>query len=205
MTSASRSAPPTGDGAFGAIVLTGGASSRMGADKALLEWDGRRAVDRVAALARAAGAATVLTVGRDHGLPHVADDTPGAGPVGGVLAGARALSEGGVSEGRLERMLVLAVDAPTIAPADLAPLLAAQGAGAFYEGLFVPMVLRLDALPPDAESGWPLRRLVERAGLTPLQAAPQALARLRGANTPQERAALGGGQPLSPGERGSRP
>lgn len=172
---------------FGAIVLTGGASSRMGADKALLAWNGRRAVDLIAALAEAAGAAVVLTVGRDHGLPHVADDTPGAGPVGGVLAGARALAERG-----LERMLVLAVDAPTAAPADLAPLLAAQCAGAFYEGLFVPMVLRLDALPPDAEPGWPLRRLVERAGLTPLPVAPEALARLRGANTPGERAALGG-------------
>ncbi|HWU81604.1 MAG TPA: NTP transferase domain-containing protein, partial [Caulobacter sp.] len=32
---------------FGAIILTGGASRRMGADKAALDWGGQRAVDRV--------------------------------------------------------------------------------------------------------------------------------------------------------------
>jgi molybdopterin-guanine dinucleotide biosynthesis protein A len=170
---------------FGAIILTGGDSRRMGADKALLDWDGQRAVDRVAALATAAGAVRVLTVGRDHGLEHVEDPVPGAGPVGGVLAGARALAAHGLS-----RMLVLAVDAPTATARDLAPLLAAAEPGAVYEGLPVPMVVTLAALPTDAEAGWPLRRLVERAGLAALPCDEAVRARLRGANTPEERAAL---------------
>ena len=170
---------------FGAIILTGGASRRMGADKALLEWDGQRAVDRVAALARAAGAGRVLTAGRDHGLEHVADPQPGAGPVGGVLAGCAALVAAG-----LTRALVLAVDAPTVILADLAPLLAAAGPGAFYEGLPVPMMVVLDALPRDAEAGWPLRRLAERMGLVALPCDEAVRLRLRGANTPEERARL---------------
>ncbi|CAN5142884.1 molybdenum cofactor guanylyltransferase [soil metagenome] len=172
---------------FGAIILTGGGSVRMGADKALLDWGGQRAVDRAAALAMAAGAARVLTAGRDHGLEHVADAQHGAGPVGGVLAGARVLAASG-----LTRMLVLAVDAPTVTVGDLAPLLAASDPGAFYEGLPVPMVVTLDALPGDAEAGWPLRRLVERAGLAGLPSDDVVRARLRGANTPEERAALSG-------------
>jgi molybdopterin-guanine dinucleotide biosynthesis protein A len=90
----------------------------------------------VAALATAAGAVRVLTAGRDHGLEHVDDPAPGAGPVGGVLAGARALAAHG-----LTRALVLAVDAPTVTVEDLAPLLAAAEPGAFYDGLPVPMVL----------------------------------------------------------------
>lgn len=172
---------------FGAIILTGGGSRRMGADKAVLDWDGQRAVDRVAALAAAVGAVHVLTAGRDHGLEHVEDPEPGAGPVGGVLAGARVLAAAG-----LARMLVLAVDAPTVTVEDLAPLLAVAGPGAFYEGLPVPMVVTLAALPDDAEAGWPLRRLVERAGLAALPCDEAVRARLRGANTPEERAALAG-------------
>lgn len=170
---------------FGAIILTGGASRRMGADKAALDWGGQRAVDRVAALARAAGAVRVLTAGRDLGLEHVDDPAPGAGPVGGVLAGARALAAHG-----LTRALVLAVDAPTVTVEDLAPLLAAAAPGAFYDGLPVPMVVILAALPAEAEAGWPLRRLVERAGLAGLACDEAVRARLRGANTPEERAAL---------------
>ena len=164
---------------LGAIILCGGASRRMGRDKAVLDWDGRRAVDRVATLARAAGAEALVAAGADLGLPWVPDDEAGAGPVGGVLAGARALGT--------ERLLVLAVDAPTATVEDLTPLLANGG---FYEGLPVPMVVEAAALPVDAEAGWPLRRLVERAGLKALAVPEGALGRLRGANTPEEVRAL---------------
>lgn len=164
---------------LGAIILCGGGSRRMGRDKAVLEWDGVRAVDRVAALARAVGAQTLVTAGADLGLPWVPDEDVGAGPVGGVLAGARMLD--------CERLLVLAVDAPTVTAEDLAPLLAAGG---YYEGLPVPMVVETATLPADAQAGWPLRRLVERAGLMALPVPEGALARLRGANTPEEREAL---------------
>ncbi|NQE63903.1 molybdenum cofactor guanylyltransferase [Caulobacter sp. RHG1] len=164
---------------LGAIILCGGASRRMGRDKAVLDWGGARAVDRVAALARAVGAQALVTAGADFGLPWVPDEDAMAGPVGGVLAGARFLGT--------ERLLVLAVDAPTVTVDDLAPLLPGGG---HYEGLPVPMVLEAAALPVEAQAGWPLRRLVERAGLAALAAPEGALARLRGANTPEERADL---------------
>jgi LacI family transcriptional regulator len=44
----------------------------MGTDKALLDWDGRRAVDRVAALAREAGAVRVMTALKAAGVPQEA-------------------------------------------------------------------------------------------------------------------------------------
>lgn len=171
---------------LGAIILTGGASSRMGEDKALLDWAGVRAIDRVAQLARALGAEPVVTAGQgDYGLPNVADDQPLGGPVGGVLAGARALAAAGC-----RRAVVLAVDAPTLQPEDLAPLMAAADPGAVYEGLHLPMKLELAAIPATAEAGWPVMRLAERAGLARLACPPGAALRLRGANTPKERAAL---------------
>ncbi len=171
----------TREARLGAIILCGGGSVRMGRDKALLEWGGVRAVDRVAALARAAGAEAVLTAGRDYGLDWVPDPQEGAGPVGGVLAGAAALRARGCL-----RALVLAVDAPTLTAEDLAPLLAAE-AGATFDASPVPMVLPLEAMPEGAQAGWPLRRLVERAGLAVLECPEEAKARLLGANTPQER------------------
>lgn len=170
---------------FGVLILTGGGSTRMGRDKAALAWGGVRAVDRLAALAQALGAARVLTVGAGLGLPFVPDPEPGAGPVGGVLAGAAALRAAG-----LEWALILAVDAPTITAEDLAPLLAAEAPGAAFAGLPLPMVVSLSALPEDAEAGWPLRRLVERARLAVVAVPVEAEARLRGANTPEEWAAL---------------
>ncbi|MEO8114856.1 MAG: NTP transferase domain-containing protein [Phenylobacterium sp.] len=171
---------------LGAMILTGGASSRMGVDKAAMLWSGRRAVDRVADLAAEAGAAAMVTVGgHDYGLPVVLDEPALGGPVGGVLAGAAALRAAGC-----DRLLVLAVDAPTLRLEDLAPLLAEGGPGAAFAGLHLPMVMALDALPAEAEASWPMARLADRAGLARLICPPEAALRVRGANTPAERELL---------------
>ncbi len=171
---------------LGAMILTGGASSRMGEDKAVVDWAGRRAVDRVADLARAAAAQAIVTVGpRDYGLTAVPDDAPFGGPVGGILAGARALAARGCT-----RALVLAVDTPTLTAADLAPLLAHEGPGAAYEGLHLPLVLDLAAIPSNAAAGMRISALAAEAGAARLAVPPGAAARLRGANTPDEHAAL---------------
>lgn len=171
---------------LGAMILSGGASSRMGADKGEQGWLGRRAVDRVADVARAVGATTLVTVGeRDYGLPQVADDPPQGGPVGGVQAGAAFLRRAGCA-----RALVLAVDAPTLVGKDLAPLLSASGVGAAYEGLHFPLVFDLTALPPDAQPDWPMARFAEMIGVLRLACPEHARLRLRGANTPDERVAL---------------
>lgn len=169
---------------LGVVILTGGAGQRMGADKAELAWGGRRAVDRLAELARELGATAIVSAGaRDYGLPIAVEDPPGGGPVAGLVAGARAL------EG-CTRALVLAVDAPTVTADDLAPLLASTPPGAAYAGLHLPMVIAVAAIPADAGAGWPMGRLVERGGLSRLAVPPDSEARLRGANTPAEREAL---------------
>lgn len=169
---------------LGAVILVGGASARMRQDKALLDWGGQRAVDRVADLAHALGASRVLTAGADYGLPFVLDPSPQAGPVSGILAAAERLAAEGY-----DRALILAVDAPTLTPEDLAPLLEPVE-GAYYEAYPLPMVLPLAAINGAAKADWPLRRLVERAGLKPFQPTAEIALRLRGANTPEERAAL---------------
>ena len=82
-------------------VLAGGASSRMGADKAFIEIEGEPMVARAAGALRAAGAAPVVVVGGDRsrlsalGLDHVPDRHPGQGPLGGVITALGALGGSG--------------------------------------------------------------------------------------------------------------
>lgn len=167
------------------VILCGGSSSRMGQDKALLDWRGVTALDHLAALSRDVGIQMVLTAGADHGLPAVLDANPGEGPCGGILAAALRLRAASYV-----RALILAVDAPTLIASDIRPLLEACGPGAAYEGLPLPMVIDLAAVPATTESKWPLKRLVQAAGLFVLPCSEEAKPRLRGANTPEERLRL---------------
>lgn len=168
---------------FSAIILAGGRSARMGADKATLQWNCERTVERVWHLAREAGASEVVVAGGDYGLPFVSDAVTHGGPVGGVLAGVAAL-------GSAERFLILAVDAPTLLVEDLRQLLAAGPPGAAFRGQPLPMVVWRDAVSYSLRSDSPLRQFVERAGLQNITQPRDASARLRGANTPAEWRAL---------------
>jgi molybdenum cofactor guanylyltransferase len=76
---------------FAGAVLCGGASRRMGRDKALIAVEGRTLARRVADVLAAAGATDVIAVGGDadalaaEGLVPVPDAAPGAGPLTGVV------------------------------------------------------------------------------------------------------------------------
>src|SRR5690606_29522274 len=87
--------PATAADAWVGAVLCGGASRRMGRDKALLVIGGRPLARRVAGSLRAAGAAAVVAIGGDEGglraagLEVVPDDRPGEGPLGGLVTALR--------------------------------------------------------------------------------------------------------------------
>ena len=93
----------------------------MGTDKALLEVDGQRLVDRAAAVLGAV-ADPVIEVGPGwSGLPAVREDPPGSGPLAALSAGAAALR----ADGHDGPVLVLAVDMPRVG-VDLLRLLAGR-------------------------------------------------------------------------------
>lgn len=94
------------------LLLTGGASRRMGSDKALLELGGHRLVDRAAAVLGAV-AAPVIEVGPGwaSGLASVREDPPGSGPLTALWAGVEALRS------EPSAVLVLAVDMPSVSAA----------------------------------------------------------------------------------------
>lgn len=80
-------------GAFSGVVLCGGASRRMGRDKALIEIGGQAMASRVAEALWAAGATEVTAIGGDGpaltrlGLSVQADRAPGAGPLAATMQG----------------------------------------------------------------------------------------------------------------------
>jgi molybdopterin-guanine dinucleotide biosynthesis protein A len=115
-----------------AAVLAGGASRRMGRDKALMTLDGRTLLDRaVAAVASLAGDTFVVGDRASYhqfGVPVVADLFPGAGPLGGIATALR--------HARHEHVLVVACDMPFLS----LPLLRAMAAQPRDYDVLVPVI-----------------------------------------------------------------
>jgi molybdenum cofactor guanylyltransferase len=112
------------------FVLTGGRSSRMGRDKALLEIEGATLAGRIAARVRdAAGNATLIGgpgLGAAEkyaslGFPVLADLVEDAGPLGGILTALTSTHAGW--------NLIVACDMPAVTTEFLSGLLQAAIAG----------------------------------------------------------------------------
>jgi molybdopterin-guanine dinucleotide biosynthesis protein A len=137
------------------LVLAGGASTRMGEDKALLVFEGRPLIQRVAE--RLAGAAdpVLVATGRPGrlgsiGLPEVADSAVGRGPLAGLVAG--------LSASPHQLTAVVAVDMPYASPELLAFL------ASLHEDE--------DAVAPLGETGAePLHAVYSRSALPAMQEA----------------------------------
>lgn len=105
-----------------AVILAGGASTRMGRDKAWLPCDGQTLLERQAGLARKLRPRELFISGRADanysafGLPVLPDATPGLGPLPGILAALKASTA--------PLVLVLAVDLPLMQSEILESLLA---------------------------------------------------------------------------------
>ncbi|MEZ5137807.1 MAG: NTP transferase domain-containing protein [Acidimicrobiales bacterium] len=105
-------------------MLAGGASRRMGTDKALLEVDGVALARRAARALAAGGAGEVVLVGASAAVGDrmamdvVPDDRPGEGPLAGLATALRWAS----GRGGAEVLLVAACDQPDLEPALLAEL-----------------------------------------------------------------------------------
>ena len=113
---------------FSAVLLAGGASRRMGRDKALLPFGGRPLWERQVARLRALGPDEILGSGpRREGFPadlRCVADSPaaaGLGPLAGVAAALRAIAA--------PRALVVAVDLPELSEEFLRALLDRARAG----------------------------------------------------------------------------
>lgn len=92
------------------LVLAGGASRRMGRDKAVIVHEGERLVDRAVRVLLTICDEVLVASGDgarlDVAVPQVADPVAGAGPLAGLFAGLEAA--------RSPLLAVVAVDAPAV-------------------------------------------------------------------------------------------
>lgn len=150
------------------VVLAGGLSSRMGRDKALLQWKGRPLIEHLIATLQAAGISEVKVSGERPDYRGVADPLPHIGPIGGIAGIAASCGD--------SELLIVPVDMPRLQPALLRRLCDAKpGAGSVrFTGHVLPMRLRLDARCRDAlnaimasgdERSRSVRALQERVGV----------------------------------------
>src|ERR1035438_2296631 len=109
----------------GGFLLAGGKSTRMGTDKAFLEFGGQTLVDRaLTVMAAVCDSVTIVgdpakfaQYGSSKYGPVVADVFPGCGPLGGIHAA--------LAHSTAELNLILAVDMPLVSAELLAFLFAA--------------------------------------------------------------------------------
>jgi molybdopterin-guanine dinucleotide biosynthesis protein A len=126
----------------GGLLLTGGASTRMGMAKATLLVDGEP-LGRRAARLLVDVCDSVLEVGPGYTtLPAVVEDEPGAGPLAALVAGSDALGSRGP-------VILLACDYPFVTAAFLAELAHWPGPGTVVpldrDGVLQPACARYSA------------------------------------------------------------
>lgn len=127
-------------GAFAGIVLAGGASRRMGCDKARLAFGDGTLLDHSVRRLREAGADPVFVSGDRPAYASVPDRRPGQGPLGGIASVVSARPDL-----RDRVMVVVPVDTPYVSASALRRLASAcrQGLGAVYGDSPLPMAIRV--------------------------------------------------------------
>ena len=174
---------------FSAVLLASGQSTRMGRDKAALDFHGESLLRHQAEKLRRLGIEDLVIAGGKASLPGVRtvqDRFPGHGPLGGLHAGLEQIEN--------PSALVLPVDTPLVPDSLLLELLTAHRGGATVTAAFgniEPLIGVYDkALAPLCrellESGrCSVRRLLDATGCTAVEyrGSPEGLANC---NTPEE-------------------
>ncbi|NDD30844.1 MAG: molybdenum cofactor guanylyltransferase [Proteobacteria bacterium] len=144
-------------GRFGAVVLAGGQSRRLGRDKALLDIDGVACARRVLEAVRPLVGEICVVGGSnrfaDWGVAWLPDAVTDAGPLGGLITGLRALDA--------DASFALACDLPLLSTPVLARLQQAFEAAPEAPAVVVRHAGRLE----------PLVAIYNRAALPALEAA----------------------------------
>lgn len=148
-----------------ALVLAGGASTRMGTDKATLVVEGQRLIDRAIDAMAPNADGPIVVAGPDPGalaanVEVVEDpDGPRQGPLAGLVSGWRRLNDGRDTSGAaIDGVIVLSCDLPSVDRGVVQQLVEASIGGA-------------DVMAHDGERPQPLLAVYSRSTIERLVAA----------------------------------
>ena len=119
---------------FNGLILAGGQSSRMGQDKSQLLWNGVPLYQHMAGLLDQAGINRIM-ISSNHlqGANVIADKVPERGPLSGIHAALRQISDG-------QYLIVVPVDMPLL-PVEAIRQLSQEEHTCFYQDFTLPMLL----------------------------------------------------------------
>lgn len=161
------------------VIVAGGASRRMGRDKAFIELQGKPLVARVIERVRAVCSETIIIASdreafAQFGLPVVGDVYPGKGSLGGIFTGLKAARE--------PYVLALACDMPflderllryliSLAPGfDVVIPRASDPSSQFLSASASPVRPRIDRATAKERNLHPLHAVYAKSCLAPIQA-----------------------------------
>lgn len=157
------------------IVLAGGQSSRMGKNKALLEFKGRPLVRHMMGILSDAGLTDIFISGSVQGYSCIEDKIPFAGPMHGIK---NILQEKPDYKG----YLFVPVDMPLLTP-DLLHYLISQNGGGYFVDWPLPLFLRRPITINESAS---VQGFIEANSISPVAIPPVHETSMVNLNTPQE-------------------
>lgn len=158
------------------VVLAGGRSSRMGSNKALLEYRGKPLVENMRGLLVQAGCVDVYISGLIAGHDCVPDDVAYAGPARAMALLLKRFS------GRYSRLLFVPVDMPLVSVKAL-KILMSHGTSAFFSGYPLPACLAMGSFAFEGQS---VRELIACFGAAEIDLPTVHEAEMRNFNTREE-------------------
>lgn len=157
------------------VVLAGGRSSRMGRNKAFLEFKGQPLVGHMMNILRSAGLKDVFVSGHVEGYPCIVDNTPFSGPAEAIKSILKKIPG-------YKGYLFVPVDMPFLKSQTLQVLLEQKNGGYFIEWP-LPAFLTPPFSPTDSVS---VHDYLTAQGIYPVSLPQEFEEDMKNINTPQE-------------------
>lgn len=157
------------------VVLAGGRSSRMGRDKAFLDFGGKPLIDHMMELLRNSGLDDVYVSGDIDGYPSISDTQSFNGPAC-AIADVMAHFTG------YDGVLFVPVDMPLLSVGVLEALMKSDGGGYFEQWPLPAFITQ----PCVVDNAYSVQKLLDEQGIKSLEIPAQYKAEMQNFNTPED-------------------